>query len=225
MPMGGGARPPSIIVWDFPTRISHWAIAGLVLFSWWSATNHHMDWHRASGYAVLFFLSFRIYWGFAGSETARFAHFVRGPHAIAAAWRDIFRRTPPSAPGHNPLGAISVLAMLGALAAQILFGLFSVDVDGIESGPLSDRVDFDTGRVFAHCHHITFTIIEVLVGLHLLAVIYYLVYKRANLIAPMVTGRRVLAGEAPAIAPIWRAVIGAVVCFALAWWVSKGLRV
>jgi cytochrome b len=56
-------------------------------------------------------------------------------------------------PGHNPLGALSVIALLLAMATQVALGLFAVDVDGIESGPLSHLVSFDTGRTCAKLHH------------------------------------------------------------------------
>jgi cytochrome b len=205
--------------------MSHWALAGLTGFSWWSAETHHMDWHRWSGYLVLFFVVLRVYWGFAGSETARFASFVRGPKATLAYLKTLPRRSPSTMLGHNPLGALSVLALLVALVAQVIFGLFAVDVDGIESGPLSDRVDFDTGRMFAHLHHATFTVLQVLVALHLGAVAFYLVYKRSNLIGPMITGRRSLADVAPpARAPRWRLLLGLLLASAVAAWASSGFK-
>ena len=71
-------------VWDAPTRLFHWGIAGLVGFSWWSAENGHMDWHYKSGLVVAGLLVFRILWGFVGSDTARFAQFLRGPVAVRA---------------------------------------------------------------------------------------------------------------------------------------------
>src|SRR4029453_4781691 len=114
--------------------------------------------------------------------------------------------------GHNPLGARSVLAILATLAVQVVTGLFAVDIDAFEAGPLSDRVDFDTGRLFAKWHHWSFTTLQVLVLLHLAAVAFYLFYKRANLIAPMITGYKRF-GTDPGVvfAPLWRAVVATVV--------------
>jgi cytochrome b len=225
MARGIGRTEAGVVVWDLPTRIGHWAIAGLVGFSWWSAETGHMDWHRWSGYAVLAFVVWRIYWGFAGSETSRFGSFVRGPAATLAYLRTLPQRSPSAMLGHNPLGALSVLALLAALVAQVVFGLFATDIDGLESGPLSDRVDFDTGRMFAHWHQTSFTVLQVLVALHLAAVVFYLVYKRSNLVAAMITGRRRLAeATSPAMASRWRLLAGVVLALAIAWWVSKGLR-
>jgi cytochrome b len=122
-------------VWDVPTRLIHWLIVALVAASWWTGENGHMDWHRYSGYGLLGLVVFRVYWGIAGASTARFRQFVRGPRVIASYLRGRWE----TLPGHNPLGAISAVVLLALLLAQIVLGLFAVDVDGIESGPLSSQ--------------------------------------------------------------------------------------
>ena len=212
-------------LWDGPTRIVHWALVVLIGFSWWSAETHRLEWHRLSGYVILGLLVFRILWGFVGSGTARFASFVRGPKATLAYARTLASRNHAASPGHNPLGAVSVLAILATLAAQVVTGLFAVDVDGLESGPLSDRVSFDTGRAFAGWHELSFTALQLLVLLHLAAVIFYAVYKRADLVRPMLTGRRAFEADPELrFAPLWRSVLVALVAVAVAWFTSKGFR-
>jgi len=127
--------------------------------------------------------------------------------------------------GHNPLGAWSVLAILAALVVQVVSGLFTVDVDGLESGPLSDRVSFDTGRTFAEWHHTSFHALQILVALHLAAIAFYAVYKKADLVGPMVTGTGRFKGHPEiAFAPLWRAAVVAAAAAALTWWTAKGLR-
>ena len=42
-----------VAVWDLPTRLFHWALVGLIAFSWWSAEYHEDDLHIWSGLAVL----------------------------------------------------------------------------------------------------------------------------------------------------------------------------
>lgn len=227
--MGDGSGPEQKVqarLWDGPTRLTHWGLAALVAFSWWSAEEGKMDLHRYSGYAVLALLVFRVFWGFAGASTARFMQFVKGPRAILAYARTLGARTPSETPGHNPLGGLSVLALLAAMISQVAFGLFAVDIDGLESGPLSTYVDFDTGRVFAELHEASFKILLVLAALHVAAVFFYLIWKKENLIAPMVRGWRAFGGEAPEVrfAPWWRAVIGLALAAAAAWFVSKGLK-
>jgi cytochrome b len=213
-------------LWDGPTRIVHWGLVVLIALAWWSAESDHLQWHRWSGYGVLGLLVFRLIWGFAGSRSARFASFVRGPTAMVNYMRTLASRAPSDHPGHNPLGALSVLAILAALCLQVVSGLFAVDVDGLESGPLSDRVSFDTGRWWARWHHWSFWCIEALVVIHVAAVVFYLVYKRSNLVTPMITGRRAFATD-PALtfSPLWRAALAAAVAAGLTWWVMTGLRV
>jgi len=213
-------------LWDAPTRIVHWALVALIGFSWWSAETGHMDWHRLSGYSVLGLLVFRLAWGFAGSQSARFASFVKGPKATLAYARGLGKRAYMPTAGHSPLGALSVLVILAALVAQVVTGLFSVDVDGLESGPLSDRVSFDVGRQFAEWHEWSFTTVQVLVVLHVAAIAFYAVYKRIDLVRPMITGRQRFPTDPQlSFAPLWRAALLAAVAAAVAWFIAKGLRV
>jgi cytochrome b len=176
--------------WDLPVRLFHWAVVVLIGFSWWSAEERRLDWHRYSGYAVLTLILFRLAWGIGGSATARFSSFVRGPSAVASyVARDMFTRTRPVTIGHNPVGGWSVLAMLAAMLVQTTLGLVAVDVDGIESGPLSGWVSFETGRLASKLHGISFKILLGLVALHVAAIFFYLVHKRANLVGQMWFGQ------------------------------------
>jgi cytochrome b len=221
------AEGPSVRarLWDGPTRIVHWALVVLIAFAWWSAEVGKMDWHRLAGYGVLALLAFRLIWGFAGSASARFSSFVRGLAATLAYARTLPSRSKADLPGHNPLGAWSVLAILAVLIAQVVTGLFAVDIDSIEAGPLSDRVSYDTGRLLAKWHHWSFSALEALVVLHVAAVAFYLAYKRANLVRAMITGRQDFAEDPKlAFAPLWRAALVALVAGALAGWVATGLK-
>ncbi|BBC73852.1 Ni/Fe hydrogenase 1 b-type cytochrome subunit [Altererythrobacter sp. B11] len=202
--------------WDIVTRLFHWLLVALLAFSWWSGEQHEMEWHRYSGYGILFLIVFRIYWGFAGSRTARFGSFLRSPAAVGAYARALARGAPPASAGHNPLGGWSVIAMLAALFAMVGAGLFAVDVDGFESGPLADLVSFDQGRAAAEVHEVIFNGLLALVALHILAILFYLLRFRRNLVRPMIAGRaaggsvsagglflRLLAGIAAAGAITW----------------------
>jgi cytochrome b len=214
-----GTRPV-LRVWDGATRLVHWLLVALVGLSWWTASHHRMNYHRYSGYALLGVLAFRLYWGVFGSTTARFAHFVKGPRSI---WRYLRSRALKAAPGHNPLGALSVLALLGLLLGQVTLGLFCVDVDGLESGPLSHWVTFETGRACARLHRIGFDVLKVLILLHIVAVLLYWVFKRDNLIRPMITGSEGWShGPLPRIefAPRWHAVLGIALAALLVWYVA-----
>ena len=90
--------------------------------------------------------------------------------------------------GHNPLGALSVVAILLALITQVTLGLFASDTDGLESGPLSRYVDYEFAKDAGDLHEDFFNVLLVLIGLHIAAIVFYLVVKRTNLIGPMLTG-------------------------------------
>jgi cytochrome b len=211
---------PIVRVWDGFIRLAHWLLVVLMGVSWWTARFHHMDYHRYSGYALLGVLIFRLYWGVFGSTTARFAHFVKGPRSI---WRYLRSRARHVTPGHNPLGALSVLALLGLLLAQVALGLFSVDVDGIESGPLSHWVSFEMGRECSRLHQLGFDVLKVFIVVHIAAVVFYWVFKRDNLIRPMITGSKGWSHEAPPhieLAPRWHALLGIALAAVLVWYVA-----
>lgn len=185
--MGEGTPTP---VWDRATRLVHWCFPLLIPFAWWTAHADRLDWHRWAGFAVLGLLVFRLCWGVFGGSTARFARFVKGPGGAFAYVRGLFSKGAQPIVGHNPLGGWSVVALLLTLLAIVGFGLFAVDTDGIESGPFARFVTFDQGRMAARLHHQTFDLLLWLVGLHLVAILFYAMAKRENLVGPMLTGRR-----------------------------------
>jgi cytochrome b len=175
------------VVWDWPTRVVHWLLVSILPFSWWTAETRRMELHRYAGYLLLGILVFRLYWGIFGSSTARFSNFIRGPKAVL----DYVRGTRSfNAAGHSPLGAISVVTLLAALLLQVGLGLFAVDVDGIESGPLSYLVSFDAGRRIADLHDLNFNVVLALIVIHIAAILFYYLVKRNNLVIPMITGKK-----------------------------------
>lgn len=209
-------------VWDLPTRLFHWLIVLVVGFSWYSAETGLMTWHYRSGMAALALLTFRLIWGFSGSSTARFMHFFRSPRAVVLHLRG--GGSTSASAGHSPLGGYSVVAMLSTLIVQVVSGLFAVDVDGIESGPLSYLISFDLGRAAAELHEIAFTVIQMLVLLHVLAIVFYRLRGR-RLLMRMITGRDAqldagtadVSGGGPVRA--WGALLAASV---VVWWIAAG---
>jgi cytochrome b len=174
----------------------------------WLTGGEQMNIHRYAGYGILGLVVFRLYWGVAGGSTARFSQFVKGPGAVLAyvrGWRGA-----PASFGHNPLGALSVLLLILLLISQLGLGLFAVDVDGLESGPLARLVDFETGRKAADLHELNFRLLQAAVALHLAAIAVYAVFKRRNLVKPMVTGQDATPGLEGELrpAPLWRLALG-----------------
>lgn len=209
-----------IRIWDWPVRLTHWLFVFCLSVSWWSAEQRAMDWHRYSGYALLGLLTFRIYWGFAGSSSARFSSFVRGPNNVIAYLRG--SREQHIRAGHNPLGGWSVAAMLTLMLAQVVIGLFVSDVDGLESGPLSHLVSFGASRTLAEIHEIVFNLILGLAALHIAAILFYLLARRDNLVGAMLTGKRRKDGMASMTpVPAWRVIPGIALAVSVVWWVAN----
>jgi cytochrome b len=214
-------------VWDLPTRVIHWLIVGLTAFCWWSGKHHELEWHRYSGYGVLGLLIFRIYWGFLGSGTARFSHFLRSPAVVLRYGRSLLHKSRDDTFGHNPMGGWSVVALVLVLVVITATGLFSVDVDGIESGPLSDMVSFGFGRSMAAIHHWGVDALLWLVALHLLAIVFYFVRFRSNLIGPMISGNKLVASSDRHVVvrtSIWRVLVGLAVASVVTYALTRGLQ-
>jgi len=173
-------------VWDLPTRLFHWLLAVLVVAAYITAQigGSLIEWHGRVGIAITGLLAFRLVWGVVGSTYARFADFVPGPAHLWAHLRGHW-----SGLGHNPLGALSVLALLGVMLYQAVTGLFSNDEIAF-SGPLRALVSSDTGDWLSGLHRQNYWLIIVLVGLHVSAVLFYALVKKDNLVRPMITGMK-----------------------------------
>jgi len=214
----------SIRIWDFPTRLFHWALAICVTGAYASVKlgGLYMDWHVRFGLATLGLIAFRLAWGVLGPRYARFATFVRGPAAIKR-----YLRGAAAPAGHNPLGALSVVALLAVLGFQAVSGLFASD-DIMTNGPLYARVDEAVASWFTSWHHTNEWLILSLVALHLLAVFWYAAVRRRRLLRPMVTGDA-RAQDLPAGTPpaddgprVWlRAALVAAAAAALVFWIRS----
>ena len=210
-------------VWDLPTRLFHWAVVLLVGFSWLSAERDWMDWHLLSGYTILALLLFRVAWGFVGSDTARFRQFLASPFAALRHLAHLARREPDHQVGHNAAGGWMVLGLLLLLGVQVGTGLFSND-DALTEGPLAGTVDKSTSDWLSHIHRLNFTLIEIAVAAHILAVLTYAVLKRHDLVRPMLTGRKRLPVDLPPprMASLWLAlVVVGVAVGAVVWLVER----
>jgi cytochrome b len=210
-------------VWDPWIRLVHWAIVILLPFSYWTATTSRFDLHFLSGYAILALVLFRIAWGFVGSQTARFVHFLRSPVEALRHLGYLRRRAAAVEIGHNAAGGWMVLLLLLLLLAQAASGLFADDLI-FTRGPLARRVDEAWSSLATSIHLRVFWVIVAAAVLHVLAVIAYRVLRGQNLVGPMVTGVLKLpvpyAGPQPRMGhPLLAAVLlcGAV---GLVWWIS-----
>lgn len=172
------------VLWDLPVRIFHWLIVVCIGLAWWSGEQGVNDVHEWAGYALIVLVVSRIIWGFVGSEHARFSDFVRGPSALLRYLRGEGSPTP----GHNPLGALSVLALLLLMLVQAVTGLFNSD-DILFSGPLYHAADGDLRDTLGLIHEVAFDLLLALIALHVLVVCYHQWVKKDGMISAMFRGR------------------------------------
>lgn len=211
-------------VWDLPTRVFHWTIVALVVTSWAMAELGEMDFHLWSGLAVLTLVIFRILWGIFGSTTARFADFIAPPRAAIDYLKATLRSEKRLYAGHNPAGGWAVVGLIALLGLQASTGLFSHD-DINFKGPLAYMVSKDVSSLFTELHEVLFNLILAAAAVHVAAAFYYLLFKRENLIRPMVTGlkdeNQVPPGTKLSFVNPLFAVILLAASAALVWWIIR----
>jgi cytochrome b len=198
-----------IRVWDLPLRLFHWALVFVVVSAILAQKigGDAMIWHFRLGYTALTLVLFRIVWGLIGSKYARFSDFVKGPSTIIGYVKQLRNGSAGSAIkplGHNPLGSLSVLALLAVVLAQTISGLFSSDDDD-RHGPLAKFIsDAWSERVSDFHADVSGTLIYILIGLHIAAIAYYYFIKKDNLVRPMITGDKEVNVEGQPANDSWR---------------------
>lgn len=189
--MPDDTTPRTIRVWDLPTRLFHWTLVLLLIFQVVTGkmAGEWLRWHFWAGYAILTLLIFRIVWGIIGSTTARFSDFVRGPMAGVAHLKELLGPHAPKDVGHNPVGGWMVVALILALFVQAGSGLFTTD-DILVDGPLVAKASEGWVKAMTSLHKLWINLLFLMVALHVAAALVYLVVKKQNLIAAMITGRK-----------------------------------
>ena len=177
-------------VWDLPVRLFHWTLAILIVMAIVTQQigGNAMEWHFRIGYAVLTLVSFRIIWGLIGPRYARFSSFLHGPSTIAGYIRGGKAALKANYLGHNPLGSLSVFALLGVVLAQAVSGLFAND-DIASEGPLVKFISKEMSDNITWFHkEVSANLVYLLVAMHVIAIAVYYFRKKQNLIKPMLTG-------------------------------------
>lgn len=204
-------------IWDLPTRLFHWSLVACVCGSVISAKlgGNAMVWHMRFGYATLTLIAFRLAWGFCGGRWSRFRNFIVGP---AALWRYVSGRAKVGdhfEVGHSPLGALSVVAMLGWLLLQIGSGLIADDEIAI-TGPLVRFVSGETSLAWTGHHKgLGQWVLYGLVAIHVAAILFYRFGKGRDLIAPMFSGDKRLPPAVPSARDSLATRVGALLLLAL----------
>lgn len=223
--MDSNATRP-VRVWDLPTRLFHWllalSVAALIVTG--HVGGNALVWHMRLGLLVGALLVFRIVWGFVGGRWSRFASFVRMPGTVLRYLKGDHRPDDYFEVGHNPLGALSVLALITLLAVQVGTGLVADD-EIATTGPLNKYVATATGLLATGWHKDAGQwLLIALVALHLAAIVFYR-RRGTNLVPPMITGDKQLPAHVPDAADSPRTRLAALVLLALslaaAMWVAR----
>ncbi|WP_430424591.1 cytochrome b/b6 domain-containing protein [Phenylobacterium sp.] len=166
-------RPASLKVWDLPTRLFHWALVAAIVLAFLSSEEDSAlaQWHQAAGWIAGVLIVFRLVWGFLGGEHARFTDFLR-PERLVSHVGDLLRRRPAAELGHNPLGALAVVAMLALVAGSVVTGITLLTGGGED---LHEALAYGLLAV---------------IGVHVVGVIVMSFATRENLVRAMVTGRK-----------------------------------
>lgn len=191
------AHRATLRVWDLPTRVVHWLL--LILVTSLVITGHQggewMTWHARCGYGVLTLVLFRLVWGLVGGHHSRFSQFVPSWSVLRQAMARARRGPHQAWVGHNPMGALSVLALLLVLGLQATSGMVSDDEIAF-SGPLSAHVSSAWVSAATWYHkEVGQRLLIGLVVLHVLAIVYHRVRHGEHLVRAMLRGDKTLSHE------------------------------
>lgn len=171
------SRPAEVRVWDPLVRLFHWSlVAGFAIA--WLTGDEIKSLHNAVGYVVLGLVAFRLIWGLVGTRHARFSDFVRRPAVILEFLKDMLRGRAKRYIGHNPAGGAMIVALLATV------GVISA------TGILMTTDAFWGAEWLEELHEGSVNFGLVLVGLHVMGVIFASFEHGENLVRAMVTGRK-----------------------------------
>ncbi|HSN19777.1 MAG TPA: cytochrome b/b6 domain-containing protein, partial [Usitatibacter sp.] len=198
------AEAPSTLVWDAPVRVFHWLMVLAFAGAYLTAESERFRLvHVTLGYTMAGLVAFRLVWGLVGTRHARFASFVRGPREIGRYIGSILRGRPEHHAGHNPAGAVAIIALLALTAIVALSGWATYEELG--------------GHWLEETHEAIANAMLAIVGVHIAGVVLGSLVHREKLVAAMVTGRKAAApGEG--IRRAWRSVAAMLLAGVLAFW-------
>lgn len=179
-----------IPVWDRTVRIFHWTVVVLFASAYLTGEKHQNEWHLLIGYTITPFIVWRLIWGFAGSHYARFKTFTFPATETIDYLKGMLRGHPPHYLGHNPAGALMMLALLTLLTALAVTGLALAGTLEFEGPLLALNAVMSDEQVYTlmDIHSVVAHIALILVVLHIIGAIVASIQHRENLVRAMVTG-------------------------------------
>ena len=192
------------LVWDAPVRVFHWLMVASFAGAWLTAESERWRLiHVTLGYTMAGLVVFRILWGLVGTRHARFSSFVRGPRAAARYLASLLRGRPERHAGHNPAGALAIVALLGLTLAVVASGWATYN--DLFGGGLEEA------------HEAAATAMLAVVGVHVAGVLLGSWLHRENLVGAMITGRKPV-GPDEGIRHAWHAVAVLLLMAAPGFW-------
>jgi cytochrome b len=193
-----------VLVWDLPVRLFHWLMVASFAGAWLTAESERWRLvHVTLGYTMAGLVVFRLLWGLFGTRHARFADFIRGPRKVLAYLKSVLAGRPEHHVGHNPAGAIAIVAMLALTLATAGFGWATYNELG--------------GDWLEEAHEVAANLMMAVVIVHLAGVALASLMHRENLVRAMVTGRK-QADPADGVARAWRGVGAMMLAAVLGFW-------
>lgn len=166
--MSGSDR--NVRVWDWQLRLFHWMLVLSLALAFLSSEEDSAlnPWHVLAGWVAGLLIVFRLVWGFIGGEHSRFSDFIR-PSRIAGHVAGLLRGRAEPSLGHNPLGAVAVVVLLGLAGTTVWTGAFG-------------------GEEAEELHEVIAWALLAMIALHIAAVAIMSYLERENLARAMVTG-------------------------------------
>lgn len=171
-----------IQLWDKAVRIYHWSQLVLLLGLWFTAEQGYLVVHQILAYALAALLLSRLVWGFIGSDTARFRHFLQSPAQLPRMWNKGKHGI-----GHQGLSGYMSVALMLLLLLQFVSGLMTTD-DVLTEGPLYSKVSSDWSSLASWLHHNNFDLLLILIALHVAAALFHGV-RKDGVLGAMVHGK------------------------------------
>ena len=211
------------LVWDLPLRIFHWSIAMAFFGLWYTSDQDRglIEYHLILGYIVLGLVVFRLIWGIVGTKYAKFKNFNFSLTELKHYLKGQTPNNSQQSVGHNPAGSFVVCVLLAVLLLQAVSGLFIND-DVFSSGPYYGSLSGFAESIMKYLHHSIFDWILYLSVLHIIAVFYYLLVKKQNLIKAMITGKKsdkhMSSNDSIGHSKLWLALIIAILVTGFVYW-------
>ena len=184
------ALPTRILVWDSPTRIFHWILA--ICFAGAMITQDMERLrlvHNTFGYTMLGLVGFRLIWGIVGTRYARFRSFVPSPRQVMGYLRSLIQQQPMHSIGHNPIGALGILAMLALTVGVAVSGMV------LDQGIAEELME--------EVHEVLANLLLIVVGIHVLGVVMSSITHKENLVGAMISGYKTGTAAQGIRSPLW----------------------